>query len=94
MLLSVGFENRVNWNKIVAIVPSETSPAARQIQMAKKEGRLIDCTRGRKTRTVIFFESGQLATSAVSVNSLVARWKGGKKTVDTDSIVIEGEGTA
>jgi hypothetical protein len=93
-LLSVGLESRVNKDKIVAIVPTGASPVMRQVQAAREDGRLIDCTKGRKTRSVIFLESGQVVISVVTVGKLASRWHGGAthKLVSSTS-TIRGEGT-
>ena len=93
-MLHIGFESRVSRNKILAIVPNEAKSIRKQVQTAKEEGLLIDCTRGRATRSVIFLEAGRVITSAISAEGLAARWKGGNKIADVLSAVDKGEGTA
>jgi hypothetical protein len=71
--LNVGFYNYVLADKIVALVNSESAPMRRVIQEYRKSGRLIDATQGRKTKSVIFLEGGQVATSALPQDILVKR---------------------
>ncbi len=71
--LNVGFYNYVLTDKIVALVNSESAPMRRVIQEFRKSGRLIDATQGRKTKSVIFLEGGQVATSALPQDVLVKR---------------------
>jgi len=85
-MLHVGFGAWVNPLKIAAIVPSETSPVIRRIQAAREEGRLIDCTKGRKTRAAIFLESGQIVVSSLTPVNLAAKMMG--------IAGMAGEGTA
>lgn len=46
--ISVGFNNIINAERVVAVVSSESAPAKRLIQDARDSGRAIDCTCGRK----------------------------------------------
>ncbi len=71
--LNLGFYNYVLTDKIVALVNSESAPMRRVIQEYRKSGRLIDATQGRKTKSVIFLEGGQVATSALPQDVLVRR---------------------
>jgi regulator of extracellular matrix RemA (YlzA/DUF370 family) len=71
--LNVGFYNYVLSDKIVALVNSESAPMRRVIQEYRKSHKLIDATQGRKTKSVIFLEGGQVATSALPQDILVKR---------------------
>lgn len=77
MLLHLGFQNFINADKIVTVAISNTMPARRDIQAAREEGMLIDCTFGRRTRSVIYTESGHVVLSAIQPESLWERWKAG-----------------
>lgn len=71
--INVGFGNMVSINKIVAIVSPDGAPVKRAVQVAKEEGQAIDVTHGRKTRAVIFMDSGQLILSALQPETIVGR---------------------
>lgn len=72
-VFSVGFGNYVMRDRVVAITPAESSPIKRFIQEARKEGRLIDATQGRKTRSVVFTDDGRLVTSGLGAETLAKR---------------------
>ena len=77
-LLNIGFGNLVEAAKIVAIISPDSAPAKRRIAEAKKSGEIIDATQGRKTRSVIFMESGCLVLSAVLPETIYARSQEGE----------------
>ncbi len=73
-VLNVGFYNFVLTHKIVALVRCDSAPIKRLIQQLRHEGtRLIDATQGRRTRCVIFLDSGQVVLSALSQETLAKR---------------------
>lgn len=92
-MLHVGFGACVNPLKIAAIVSSETSPVTRRIQAAREEGQLIDCTKGRKTRTAIFLESGQIVVSSITPVKLAVKWNE-EIWLCGGAAAMRGEGTA
>jgi len=73
-LLNVGFYNFVLTHKVVALVRCDSAPIKRLVQQLRHEGtRLIDATQGRRTRCVIFLDSGQVVLSALSQETLAKR---------------------
>lgn len=79
MFLHVGFQNSINTERIVTIVAAGSAPSTRAIREAREAGKLIDCTHGRRTRSLIFMDSGHLVLSPVQPESLGERWmKGGR----------------
>jgi len=71
--VSVGFGSYVDADKAVAVLNPDSAPIRRKIQEAKENGNLVDSTYGRKVRTVIVMESGQLVTCAISTDTLAER---------------------
>lgn len=71
-LINAGFGNGVNTDKIVAVVSPDAAPVKRLVQRAREEGRVIDATQGRKTKSVIIMENQQLVLSAL-LSSTIAR---------------------
>lgn len=69
----VGFNNAVVARKIVAIINSDSNPSKRLIADARANGRLIDATEGRRTRTVIVMDDGYAVLSALMPETLVTR---------------------
>ena len=72
-LLNAGFGNLVMAERVVALVNADAAPIRRLIQSAREEGRAVDATAGRKTRTVLILDSGHLLLSALQPETLAAR---------------------
>ena len=73
-LINIGFGNAVNTDKIVAVVSPDAAPVKRMVQSAKESGKAIDATQGRKTKSVILTGSGHLVLSALTPETLTARF--------------------
>lgn len=71
--IHVGFGNIVNKSKVIAIVGPEGAPVRRMVSGARDGGTAVDATRGRKTRSVLFMEGGQIVLSALSPDALLRR---------------------
>lgn len=63
--VSVGYGNIVNAERIISVIASDAAPIKRMIQSAKDEGKAIDATCGRKTKSVLVMDSGHLLLSAL-----------------------------
>jgi hypothetical protein len=72
-LLNIGFGNSVVLSKIVAILTAGSAPMKRLKDEAKAEGRLIDATQGRKTRSVIVTDSNHIILSGVQAETIALR---------------------
>jgi len=73
-LISVGFGNNVSASRVIAIVANDSLPVKRSIADAKERQTLIDTTQGRKTRSVIFMDSGHLVLSALQPETIANRF--------------------
>lgn len=71
--MSVGFGNYVIRERIIAVVSSDSAPVRRAVQEARKQGQLIDATQGRRTKSVLFMDNGQLIISGLSQETLARR---------------------
>jgi regulator of extracellular matrix RemA (YlzA/DUF370 family) len=71
--MSVGFGNYVVRERVIAIVSSDSAPMRRVIQEARKQGQLIDATQGRRTKSVVFMDNGQILISGLSQETLARR---------------------
>lgn len=74
--INLGFNNMVLDERIVAIVSPDSAPAKRTVAEAKENGRIIDCTGGRKTKCVIITDSDHVILSALSADVLGNRLNG------------------
>ncbi len=73
VLLNIGYNNSVVSSRIVAIVSPSSSPMRRLREDARQEGRLIDATQGRKTRSIIITDSNHCILSAVQPETVAQR---------------------
>ncbi len=77
-LINVGFNNMILDQRIVAIVSPDSAPAKRIVSEAKESSRIIDCTGGRRTKSVIITDSDHVILSALSPESVSSRLNGAK----------------
>lgn len=74
-LLNLGFGNFVVVSRVVSVVNPASSPMRRLREDAKKEGRLIDATQGRKTRSLVITDSNHVILSAVQAETIRQRFQ-------------------
>jgi hypothetical protein len=78
VLVSVGFGNVVASSRVVAVVTPGSAPIKRLRDEAKKIGKLIDATEGRKTRSIIITDSDHIILSALQSETITQRFTEGK----------------
>lgn len=81
--INIGSGNMVAANRVVALASPDSAPIKRLIAEAKEDGRIIDVSCGRRTRTVIFTDSEHLILSAIKAETISNRL--------SDSDMIEEE---
>ena len=74
-LVHVGFGNMVVAERIVAIITPASAPIKRLKEEAAKDGRLVDATQGRKTRSIIVTDSNHVILSGIQAETLGARFE-------------------
>jgi regulator of extracellular matrix RemA (YlzA/DUF370 family) len=72
-LLNVGFGNTVMVERVIAVINTGSSPARKLKEAAKKEGRLVDVTEGRRTRSIIVLDSNHVVLSSVQSDTISQR---------------------
>jgi regulator of extracellular matrix RemA (YlzA/DUF370 family) len=72
-LIHIGFGNMAVAERIVAIIQPASSPVKRLKDDARENGRLIDATQGRKTRSIIITDSNHIILSAIQPETIVLR---------------------
>ena len=88
-LISIGFENVVVANRLVAVVSPDSSPIKRIIQDAREKGTLIDATYGRRTRAVLITDSDHVILSAIQAETIANRIHDNRD--DEDEEIMEEE---
>lgn len=72
-MLDTGFGNVVPKSRVISIVAYDSDPLRRQCAELEKMHRVIDATRGRKVKSVIFLDSTHAVLSAVARDTLAER---------------------
>ena len=72
-LLNVGFGNTVSIERIIAVINAGSSPSRKLKELAKQEGKLVDVTEGRRTRSMLVMDSNHLVLSSVQPDTISQR---------------------
>jgi len=73
-LINIGFGNVIAGDRVIAIVNPESAPLKRLKENAKEEGKLIDATYGRKTRSILITDSNHIILSAIQPETIAQRF--------------------
>ena len=84
-LINIGFGSMIAANRLLAVVAPDSAPIKRVIQEAKDRGMLIDASYGRKTRAVILMDTDHVILSAMTTDTLMARWSGEEASQEDDN---------
>lgn len=71
--INIGLGNFIAANRVIAIVSPDSAPIKRMVQEAKDRGTAVDSTYGRRTRSVIIMDSGQIVLSSIQPETIVDR---------------------
>ena len=72
-LVHIGFGNILAMNRVTAIASPNSAPTKRTIQEGRNKGILIDMTSGRRTKAVIFTDSGHIILAALAPETIASR---------------------
>ena len=75
-LINVGFSNYVSDSRVVAVALPEAEPIKRLVRDAKEDGRVIDASGGKRTKSVIVTDSDHVILSALSPDVISKRLAG------------------
>ena len=74
----IGFGNILAMGRAIAIASPSSAPIKRSVQAAKDRGVLIDMTSGRRTKSVIFTDSGHIILAAITPETISSRLLAGR----------------
>lgn len=74
ILINIGFGNYALAGRIIGIYNPASSPMKRLREDARSEGRLIDATQGRKTRSILVTDSNHVILSAIQPETISQRF--------------------
>ena len=74
-LVHIGFGNILAMNRVIALASPNSAPTRRIIQEGRNKGLLIDMTSGRRTKAVIFTDSGHIILAALAPETIAGRFQ-------------------
>ena len=73
-LINIGFGSLLAASRVLAIMDPDSAPIKRVVQEARERGMLVDASYGRKTQAVILMDTDHVILSALTPDTLTARW--------------------
>ena len=71
--VNVGYGNIIAGNRVIGMASPNSAPTKRTIQNVRTKGLVIDMTNGRKTKVVIFTDSGHIILAALMPETIAGR---------------------
>ena len=84
-LLNIGFGNTIAADRVIAIVSPASAPIKRLKDEARENGRLIDVTQGRRTRSIIIMDSNHVVLSSIQVDTIAQRYTSNGQTAERNT---------
>jgi regulator of extracellular matrix RemA (YlzA/DUF370 family) len=72
-LIHIGFGNILAMSRVIAIASPSSAPTKRIIHEGRNNGMVIDMTSGRRTKAVIFTDSGHIILAALTPETIDGR---------------------
>ena len=82
-LIHFSFGNYLPINRVIAIASPNSAPIKRMIQQGRNNGMVIDMTNGRRTRTVLFMDSGHIVLATIAPETIASRVTAGREFTET-----------
>ena len=79
-LVHIGFGNIIAMNRVIAVASPNSAPTKRIIQEVRNKGLLVDMTSGRRTKAVIFADSGHVILAALAPETIAGRLQVGRES--------------
>ncbi|GAK42125.1 hypothetical protein TCA2_4617 [Paenibacillus sp. TCA20] len=94
MYIDIGFGNFIEESKIISISRPDSSPIRRMMTQAKDDGRYVDMTQGRKTRSIILTSGvgGMVVIGSPVAPTTVVKRADGRFGPIISSLDVIGEG--
>jgi len=89
-LLNVGFGNTVMVDRVVAVINTGSAPARKIREIAKKSGKLVDVTEGRRTRSMLIMDSNHVVLSSVQSDTIGQRLQAMRMATQMEKLEKQG----
>jgi len=80
--ISTGHGTFVQVDSVIAISPPDSSPIKKFRKYAEDKGILINLTSGRKARSVLIMNTGQVILSSLQTETMASRLNGNTIQID------------
>ena len=90
-LVHIGFNNILAMSRVIAIASPNSAPTKRTIHEGRNNGKLVDMTSGRRTKAVIFTDSGHIILAALSPETIASRLQASRATTSVKPVQSESE---
>ena len=90
--VNIGFGNTVCAERVVAVASPESAPIKRLVTESRADGRIVDVSCGRKTRSVIVTDSHHIILSALQCETVAARLNGSDESIDEAAADVDDNG--
>ena len=74
-LVHIGFGNILAMSRAIAIASPNSATTKRTIHEGRSNGKVIDMTSGRRTKSVIFTDSGHIILAALAPETIANRFQ-------------------
>ena len=82
-LVHIGFGNQLAMSRVIAIASPNSAPTKRTIHEGRNNGLVIDMTGGRRTKAVIFTDSGHIILAALAPETIASRLQANRSSTVT-----------
>ena len=86
-LINIGFGSIVAASRLLAVIAPDSAPIKRVVQEARDRGMLIDASFGRKTKAVLLMDTDHVILSALTPETISARWMDKQAPADEEEEV-------
>ena len=83
-LINIGFGSMIAAGRVLAVVDPDSAPIKRVVQEARDRGMLVDASYGRKTKAVILMDTDHVILSALTPETVSARWQDKETNADEE----------
>jgi len=86
-MVHIGFGNVIAAERVVSVARAGSLPIKRLIETAERQGRLVDATSGRRTRSVVVTDSNHIILTHLQPSTLAQKLSGSAVDFDGEAEV-------
>jgi regulator of extracellular matrix RemA (YlzA/DUF370 family) len=90
-MVHIGFSNILAMSRVIAIASPNSAPTKRTIHEGRNNGLVIDMTNGRRTKAVIFTDSGHIILAALAPETIASRLQSSRSSTSVKQEQSESE---